>query len=83
MHHTDVADPIGDTFGTGAVQHDITSAYYTTTELIVSVTFAGTIAPGNSGQPNAVVGLIDFDTDQDSTTGILSSVDFYSPYTLA
>ena len=83
LHHTDVADPIGDTFGTGAVQHDITSfsAYYTTTELIVSVTFAGTIAPGDSGQPNAVVGFIDFDTDQDSTTGILSNVDFYSPYT--
>ena len=82
-HHTDVADPIGDTFGTGAVQHDITSfsAYYTATELIISVTFAGTISPGDSGQPDAVVGYIDFDTDQDPTTGGLSSVDGNSPYT--
>ncbi len=82
-HHTDIADPIGDTYGTGAVQHDITSfsAYYTATELIISVTFAGTISPGDSGQPDAVVGYIDFDTDQDPTTGMTSNVDGNSPYT--
>ena len=82
-HHITIADQTGDTYGTGAVQHDITSfsAYYTAAELIVSITFAGTISPSDSGQPDAVVGFIDFDTDQNPTTGTISSVDVFSPYT--
>jgi hypothetical protein len=80
---TVIIDPIGDTFGVGPVQLDITSfsADYTDTELIINVTFAGSISPGDSGNPNAVVGYIDFDTDRNPATGIKSHVDNNSPYT--
>ncbi len=78
-----VPDPIGDTFGHGPVQLDITSfcAQYTNTELVIKVQFNGSISPGDSGIHNAVVGYIDFDTDQNPSTGITSNVDGNSPYT--
>jgi hypothetical protein len=80
---TTTTDPTGDTYGIGAVQHDITSfsAYYTATELMVTVEFAGTISPSDSGLPNAIFGYIDFDTDQNPATGMMSNVDAWSPYT--
>ena len=80
-HGTTTTDPTGDTYNGG--QHDITSfsAYYTATELIITVEFAGTISPRDSGLPNAVFGFIDFDTDQNPATGMSSNVDTWSPYT--
>jgi hypothetical protein len=64
-----VVDPLGDTFGP-APQHDIgrMSVVSDTTTLTVELTFAGSIGPPYSG-PLAVLGYIDFDTDQDPSTG--------------
>ncbi|MGE3298363.1 MAG: hypothetical protein AB7I68_13570 [Porticoccaceae bacterium] len=58
-----VTDPTGDTFGTGTPQHDITSfsADVQGSDMVLTLTFAGTISPPDSGQPDALVGQIDID----------------------
>ncbi|MFC1904701.1 hypothetical protein ACFLXT_02940 [Chloroflexota bacterium] len=82
VHHTEVIDPIGDTYGGGDIQHDITSfsAYFTRNDLILRICFVDPISPPNSGQPNSVAGYIDIDADQNAETGIISHVDEFSPY---
>jgi len=82
QHYTKVIDPVGDTFGIGPVQHDITlfSAYYTATELIITVEFDGAISPPLPMQADSVVGYIDIDADQDWLTGDISNIDDFSPY---
>ncbi len=72
-----VGDPTGDTFGSGTTQADITelSANIVGNALEIGVTFAGAISAPDSGQPNAVDGLIDIDTDQDGSTGLVPFVD--------
>jgi hypothetical protein len=77
-----VNDPVGDTFGSGPVQIDMTyfSAFYTATELIISVSFKDPVSLPDSGQPNAVIGYVDFDTDRNPATGAISHVDIFSPY---
>jgi len=80
---TTINDPVGDTFGSGTVQIDIIafSATFTPTELIVSVSFQNPVSLPDSGQPNALIGYIDLDTDQNLGTGAISHIDIYSPYT--
>ncbi|MDA8431750.1 MAG: IPTL-CTERM sorting domain-containing protein [Nitrospiraceae bacterium] len=72
-----ITDPIGDTFGAGAVQPDITSfsASFTGSALVISITLSNAIDPTN------FVGLVDLDTDQNPATGATPTVDLYSPYT--
>lgn len=65
----DYVDPLGDTFGAGT--HDIISVEGTFTPIGVRLTvnFAGPIAAPSSFSPNAVVGYIDIDLDQNPATG--------------
>lgn len=76
-----VTDPTGDTFGTGPVQHDIVflQADITDIGLGLFIAFADSIEPADSGLPNALFGVVDFDTDQDPTTGIQSTADIVCP----
>jgi hypothetical protein len=70
-------DPTGDVFGVSPL-HDVTDVLLTTdgTTLTVVVAFSGTIGyPGSSS--NDVMGFLDFDTDQDATTGIDSHLAIY------
>ncbi len=71
-------DPIGDTFGTGPTQIDITglAGEAMGDSVVVQVTFDGTISPPDSGQPDAVNGFIDIDADQDGSTGDVPWTDF-------
>lgn len=72
------ADPIGDTFGTGATRIDVTgfSVANDGNELVIDVGFAGPISPPDSGQGNAITGFVDFDLDRDPNTGSRPFVDF-------
>ena len=83
-----VADPLGDTYGIGAVQHDILdpSAYYDASDLHLTVAFADPpISPCNDlcqqGQVplNSLVGFLDMDLDRDAGTGALAFSDLNSP----
>lgn len=72
IHADIVTDPLGDTFGAGSVQIDITSV---TTNLLPGeidfhVAFGGPIAPPSAFAPNSVVGYLDLDTDQNPATGV-------------
>ncbi len=67
-----VTDPLGDTFGSGPVQIDITSV---TTNLLPGevdfhVAFAASISPPSAFAPNSVVGYLDLDTDLNAATGV-------------
>ena len=74
------SDPVGDTFGTGSPQLDITSlsAIFGGGFLEISATFATPISAPNSDAANAVVGFIDIDTDQNGNTGRISNVDAFN-----
>lgn len=78
---TVVSDAGGDTFGIGPIQHDITSFEVQTvgSDLKIELIFAGNITPPISGMPDALVGFVDLDTDQNPATGLLSVVDFFCP----
>jgi hypothetical protein len=67
-----VGDPVGDTLGVGAVQHDITTVSGLTdaTNFYLTIGFVGPIEPPDSGTPNALLGFVVFDTDQDPSTGM-------------
>jgi hypothetical protein len=68
------ADPIGDTFGVSPL-HDVT-AYTATSDgnvLTMTMQFVGPITPTGAG-PEAVVGYLDLDTDQNQGTGTTSHV---------
>ena len=71
------ADPIGDTFGAAVTQIDISelTANVVGNNLVISVSFTGPISAPDSGDANAVDGLIDIDTDQDGETGAVPFVD--------
>jgi hypothetical protein len=64
-------DPVGDTFGVGPVQLDISSINGTVSgsSLTFGVTFVSAIAPPSSSLSNSVVGFIDIDADQNRFTG--------------
>ena len=77
-----VADPIGDTFGLpGYKQWDV-SAFTLTREtdgITVRLDFANDVALPVPGDPNALVGLVEFDLDQNRATGKLGYVDQLRP----
>ncbi len=76
-----IADPAGDTFGQLALQHDVItfSAGRLDSVLVFQLVFSGTISPADSGLPNALVGAIDIDADQNSGTGGLGVADTFCP----
>jgi hypothetical protein len=73
-----VADAIGDTFGlTGYTQWDVSSLTITreTDGITVLIDFANDVALPIPGDPNALVGLVEFDLDQNVATGKLGILD--------
>lgn len=76
-----VIDPVGDTFGTGTVQLDITSinATYTNTALTFTVNFAGQVFAPSLNNARSVVGFIDIDADRNPLTGVESATAFFGP----
>lgn len=65
------ADPVGDTFGAGAVQLDLVqlSAEVVGSDFVVALGFDGAISAPDSGQNNALDGFIDLDLDQSGASG--------------
>ncbi len=66
------SDPIGDTFGSGSTAVDATSLDVGVFQnhLVISMTFANTVSPPDSGEADALGGgYIDIDADQDGATG--------------
>src|SRR6266705_3460438 len=72
-------DPSGDTFGSQTVQPDLTAftIVHDTGGIDVMLDFTANVQSPVTGGTNVVVGFIDLDTDQDSTTGTTSAVDVY------
>jgi hypothetical protein len=74
-------DATGDTYGVNAVQWDITSLGVSRDANSITVTIdftANVLAPFNL-DTTAMIGFVDFDVDQDSTTGAFSVVDGNRP----
>lgn len=59
------SDPTGDNFGSLANRPDISSisADVANNMLLITINFANSISPPNSGRPDALVGFIDIDSD--------------------
>jgi hypothetical protein len=76
-----VSDPAGDVFGSGAVQWDATALTLTRdlTGITVSLDFSTDIISPTSGNPEAMIGFVEFDVDQDAASGIESTVDEFRP----
>jgi hypothetical protein len=75
------SDPTGDTYGLNAVQWDITSFAVSRDANSITVTIdftANILAPFNF-DTTAMIAFVDFDVDQDSTTGFFSVVDANRP----
>ena len=74
-------DPSGDTFGSQTVQPDLTAftIVHDTGGIDVMLDFTANVQSPVTGGTNVVVGFIDLDTDQDSTTGTGSAVDLFRP----
>jgi hypothetical protein len=73
-----IVDPLGDTFGfAGTTQWDVSALTLThdTAGVTVRLDFANEVALPMRGDPNALVGLVEFDLDQNGTTGKLGIVD--------
>jgi hypothetical protein len=71
-------DPVGDTFGlAGATQWDVSELTLTheTDGISVRLDFANDVYVPGPGDPNALVGLVELDLDQNVTTGKLGIVD--------
>ncbi len=68
-------DAVGDTYGIGPVQLDISSidAVFTATDIKFTIMFATPISAPSAFLLDSVVGYIDIDTDQDATTGVQSN----------
>lgn len=81
-----VSDPRGDTFGTldypiditnVQINHDPQNPY----SVSILIEFAEPVSPPvGTGAANELYGYIDFDTDQDESTGASSYIDLHSPY---
>jgi len=81
-----VTDPVGDTFGSGQVQHDIIelSVAHDGVDLLMDIVFNDPISPPGSGAPDEVIGLFDIDTDQNAGTGITGgNVSIFCPQSVA
>ena len=73
-----ILDPIGDTFGLpGVTQWDVSALALTrdVDGITVRIDFANDVAVPERGDPNALVGLVEFDLDQDVATGKLGILD--------
>ena len=76
-----VTDDVGDVFGVGSVQIDI-SFYAALTDsggTTFTVNFTGPVVPGSAGMPHSLSGFIDIDVDQDPATGVLPRTSIFSP----
>jgi plastocyanin len=73
----EAADPVGDTFGGGGVQWDLTALTISrdTGGITVALSFSRDVLSPMSGDPTAMVGFVDFDVDRDSATGFTAAVD--------
>lgn len=73
-----VADPTGDTFGSDTTQIDLTAMTITrdTGGVTIVLAFVADVVHPESHAANALRAYIDFDTDQDSSTGLSSVVDY-------
>jgi len=71
------ADPVGDTFGGGAVPWDVTalSIVRDAGGVTVRLTFSKDVVSPVSGDPAAMIGFVDLDVDQNAGTGITPTVD--------
>jgi len=78
-----LSDPIGDTFGSLSPQHDITEFRVERSggNMVVTLTFNGTIAPGDPPVTASLVGYVEFDADQDPNTGFAGTADGFCPTT--
>lgn len=78
---TTVSDPVGDVFGSGTVHWDATALTLTrdSTGITVAIDFSSILVSPTSGDPAAMIGFVEFDVDQDATTGIASTVDEFRP----
>jgi hypothetical protein len=76
-----VTDPSGDTFGSGGISWDLTGMTITREigGITVLLEFSNDLISPISGDPNAMIGFVDFDVDQDPTTGTATTVDQFRP----
>lgn len=76
-------DPTADFFGAGVTQIDMTGMTITrdTGGIDVVLNFTATVFSPVSGNANALFGQVDFDVDQDTSTGLGSLVDVFRPDT--
>ncbi len=76
-----VPDPLGDAFGFGFPNHDITNVTGEgdASTFCLTVAFDGPVDPADAKTGNEVVGFIEFDTDEDPGTGFSASNDFFCP----
>jgi len=73
-----IGDPVGDTFGLpGGTQWDISALSLTRESdgITVRIDFENTVSLPLAADPNALVGLVELDLDQNRTTGKLGYVD--------
>jgi hypothetical protein len=73
-----IADPLGDTFGfAGTVQWDVSGLTVTrdVAGIIVRLDLANDVGLPKPADPSALVGLVEFDLDQNQTTGKLGIID--------
>ena len=70
-----------DTFGMGPPLLDIAAMFmlFDANFLHFEMTFLTPISAPSSGQPNGVVGLLEFDTDQNAATGLSPAQNQFSP----
>jgi hypothetical protein len=70
-------DPSGDTFGTGAVEWDLTALTVTRDAggITVDLDFSSDVVSPASGDADAMIGFISFDADQDAATGFTPTID--------
>ncbi len=76
-----VTDPAGDTFGAGGVHWDVTALTISrdTGGITVVLDFTRNLISPVSGDTNAMIAYVDFDVDQDSTTGRPAQADEFRP----
>jgi hypothetical protein len=75
------ADATSDTFGVGAVQHDILqiTTFVDGVNFAITIEFVDPIAAPSDFAANSVVGFIDLDTDQNSGTGATPFINIFAP----
>jgi plastocyanin len=72
-----VTDPVGDTFGTGGVQWDLTAftVSHDSGGVTAQLDFSTDVLSPVSGDTSAIIGYVEFDLDQDTVSGGGSVVD--------